>query len=101
MDREQILALLSSLDTPALIRALAINGVQVQMPQNETDVLGSLGLEDPQEKWNDIRINLEKPMKPPIHSPENVFRMMPDARMQLAQMFPAARPQEDEEMMEG
>jgi hypothetical protein len=101
VDRNQILQLLNTLDTPTLLRALSMNGVQVQMDQNENDIIGQLGLEDPQEKWNDIRIGLDKPVKPPIHSPEAVFRMMPPQRQQLMQQFPLGRPQPmEEEMME-
>ena len=96
MDRNQILMLLNTLDTPALIRALSMNGIAVQAPQGDEELMSQLSMGDEQEKWNDIRVNLDKPVKPPIHSPEAVFRMMPPARQELARMFPVSGMPEEE-----
>jgi hypothetical protein len=71
--REQILSILGALDSKTLLNALAVSGIHIQ-PQGGGDILDELALGDKteQEKWNDIRIQIDPSERPPIHSPEKI-----------------------------
>lgn len=66
MNREQLISILGALDTPTLVKALSVTGINIAPEQMDSELMVE---EDPQEKWNDIKISLDKSPKPPIHNP--------------------------------
>ena len=70
-NRDAIEAIVKSLDTGTLVNMLAAKGIHIGQPADgQESPLYSTDKEENSQGWNNIKIELDKKEKPPIHSPE-------------------------------
>ena len=62
MNRDKLISILASLDTPSLLKALQANGIDVKMPQGGDDggLLGGMGAGDEKvQGWGERKVSLK------------------------------------------
>lgn len=63
--RDKLVSILAQMDTPSLLRALAVNGIHVGQPQGD-DVLEGMEADDGIQSWNDRKIQVGEDDRPAL-----------------------------------
>ena len=68
MQRNQLEAIVASLDTGTLIKMLQVAGVHVQ-PPHDASTMDALSMQDEKiTPWNDVKVGVGETSRPPIHN---------------------------------
>jgi hypothetical protein len=74
MQREQMEAIIKSLDTESLQKMLSVVGINVQPMPGEELIDAAEGSK--MESWNDTRVPISRSQRPPISAPESYLKEM-------------------------